>query len=106
MANVQIGGYEWDSEKEKLNIDNHGFTFDDTAKALEDKNRYEIYDLDHSSMNEDRYIILCYLERASKVLVVIITDRGDRERIISAREAEDYERRVYNDSIQKQRRGK
>ena len=47
--------FEWDSEKEKINIDTHdGITFSIAAKVFSDRKRIEKYDVLHSSIVEDR----------------------------------------------------
>ena len=48
------------------------------------------------SYSEDRYVIIG-LSSAGRILVIPHTDRADRVRIISAREATRNERRFYKD---------
>ncbi|MFM6198868.1 MAG: BrnT family toxin [Dolichospermum sp.] len=52
-------------------------------------------DPDHS-YGEERYVIIG-LSNANRILIVPHTDRADRVRIISAREATRNERRFYQD---------
>ena len=36
--------FEWDSEKEEINIRKHGIDFDTASHVFNDKNRLEFYD--------------------------------------------------------------
>jgi len=83
---------EWDENKEKINIRKHGISFDTAALVFADEERIEYYDKLHSSAEEDRYVVLGMVE---DVLFVVYTDRLDTVRLISARVATAYERRVY-----------
>jgi uncharacterized DUF497 family protein len=83
--------FEWYSEKEQANIEKHGINLDTVKKVFDDPFRIEQYDLEHSGL-EDRWQTL---GMAGDVLFVVYTERGDRARIITAREAEPEERRLY-----------
>lgn len=83
--------FEWDEEKEKINIRKHGISFTTAAKVFDDANRIEYFDAAHSD-EEERYIVLGLVR---KVLFVVCTDRNDATRIISARKATPNERRAY-----------
>ena len=84
---------EWDDNKNKINKEKHGISFETAAKVFDDINRIEFYDEEHS-VDEDRYIVLGLVR---KVLFVVYTDRKDATRIISARKATAAERSVYYD---------
>ena len=49
--------FEWDEEKDRLNQEKHGVSFQEARKAFEDQNRVIIEDLEHSQ-SEDRYFCL------------------------------------------------
>ena len=66
------------------------------ATVFADSLSYVFPDLDHSG-DETRFIIIGMSE-AGRVLVVSHTDRGERTRIISAREATRKERNFYEES--------
>jgi hypothetical protein len=83
--------FEWDEEKEQENIRNHGINFTDAADVFYDPGRMERHD-DDSSEEEDRWQTLGFVD---DVLFVVYTERGDITRIISARIAEPFERRIY-----------
>lgn len=85
--------FEWDPEKEKLNIVNHGIDFETAMLVFNDDDRIEIYDVEHS-IDEDRYNTIGMV---SDVLFVVYTERKDRIRLISARLANKQERSIYYD---------
>lgn len=87
--------FEWDAEKERLNIKKHGISFTMAAKVFCDAGRIEIYDEAHS-LHEDRYITIGW---AGEVLFVVYTERTPRIRLISARLATARERRIYEGYI-------
>ena len=90
---VNKGMYEWDSEKEALNIKKHGLDFDTAVLVFEDENYIEWYDTEHSK-TEERYNVLGMVH---DVLFVVYTERRDNVRIISARLATKQERSLYYD---------
>ena len=83
--------FEWDEEKEKLNIKKHGISFSTAALVFDDEDRIEIYDAIHS-LDEDRYITI---GSVGKILFVVYTNRDSSIRLISARLANERERRLY-----------
>ena len=83
--------FEWDENKNKKNLRKHGINFETAVLVFEDENRKEIYDWKHSR-DEDRYKVIGMVE---DILCVIYTERGDKTRIISAREASSTDRRRY-----------
>ena|GEM_PF-252515 len=74
----------WDSEKAEINWQKHKVRFETAVEVFLDENYIEDYDETHSD-EEHRYKIIGLVE---KVLVVIYTERDDRNRIISARLAD------------------
>ncbi len=99
--------FEWDDDKAASNLRKHGVTFDDAAAVLADPmaDRYhvETYD-DAHSLDEDRQITVgSHPFDRSIVLIVSWTDRSDDDgpltRIISARRANQTERRRYEQAI-------
>ena len=89
--------FEWDEEKEKLNIKKHGISFSTAALVFDDEDRIEIYDAVHS-LEEDRYITI---GSVGKILFVVYTNRDLSIRLISARLANERERRLYYGNDQK-----
>lgn len=83
--------FEWDEEKNVINIEKHKISFETAALVFNDLDRQEFFDELHSD-EEDRYITI---GKVGKVLFVVHTDRADATRIISARLATAKERRLY-----------
>ena len=90
---INKGVYEWDSEKEALNIQKHGLDFETAILVFEDENYLEWYDEAHSE-SANRYHVLGLVH---DVLFVVYTERRDNIRIISARLATKQERSLYYD---------
>jgi len=84
--------FEWDEEKEQENIQFHGVNFTDASQAFYDYFRMERHDAD-SSDGEERWQTMGFFK---DVLFVVYTERRDAIRIISARVAEPFERRIYH----------
>ncbi len=76
--------FEWDENKDKINIKKHGVSFDTASRIFLDPNRIEKFDINNSDY-EDRIISIGFYE---KVLYVVYTERMDNIRIISARKAD------------------
>ena len=91
--NFELGDlkFVWDSEKAKINKVKHGISFETAARVFLDENYYDDYDELHSNF-EDRFKII---GRVGKILTVIYTEREDRTRIISARQADKNEEAEY-----------
>lgn len=89
--------FEWDDNKEQINIKKHGMDFETASRVFDDENRLEIYDDLHSDY-EDRYITIGMIDEITCIAMVVYTERGtDVIRIISARKATPKERRKYYD---------
>ena len=84
---------EWDPNKAASNADKHGVTFHEAATVFGDSLSVTLPDPDHSS-DEERYLLLGR-SAAGRLLIVAITERGDKLRIISARPMTPRERRTY-----------
>ena len=91
--------FEWDKRKEAANIRKHGVSFHEASTAFLDPLSMTFYDPDHAE-DEDRYITLG-MTKNGRLLFVSHADRGDRVRIISAREASKLERNGYEGYSQK-----
>lgn len=73
--------FEWDDEKERLNITKHGVSFALAQLAFLDERRVILEDMDHSD-EEERYY--CLGEVADGIMTVRFTYRRRRIRIIGA----------------------
>src|SRR5262245_43322897 len=88
-------GFEWDDKKAKQNLKKHKVSFEEASTVFGDPLSRTIPDPLHSE-EEDRYVILGESHRR-RLLVVVFTERRDKIRIISAREATRRERKDYEE---------
>ena len=95
---MRIGLYIWDDVKNQVNIQKHGIDFRTAIRIFDDENRIELYDVSHS-YDEDRFIAIGSADGMITVLYIVFTERNNLIRIISARKANDEERRAYYDSF-------
>ena len=88
--------FEWDDEKNAINIDKHGIDFEDVVNIF---NHPMLTLLDErEDYGEDRWVGIGWVK--SLIGVVVYTERyGDVIRIISARKATKNEVRRYEKSI-------
>ena len=87
--------FEWDPDKASQNLDKHTVSFHEAVTVFGDHLSVTFFDPDHS-IGEDRFITMG-LSHQNRLLVIAHTDRNDRIRIISAREATRREVRYYED---------
>ena len=99
MGEIEIGEFivEWDDAKAEINRKKHGISFEKAAEVFLDEFLIDDYDEEHSD-EEDRIKVIGMVD---KILVVIYTERGEKYRLISARNAtrkekEDYYGQFYN----------
>jgi len=85
--------FEWDPDKATRNLAKHGVSFHEAATVFGDPLALTYFDPDHSE-DEDRFLTVGQ-SSVGRLLVISHTDRGDRTRIISARQVTPKERRVY-----------
>jgi len=84
--------FEWDPAKDRKNRKIHGISFSAAKFVFNDRERWERYDSAHSE-KEDRWQTIGLVD---KVLFVVYSEQGEAIRIISARVADENERRIYN----------
>lgn len=89
--NSDDGRFEWDTEKNEINRQKHGF--EEILEIFDDPFFYEIYDTAHSTDIEERFI---GIGEASGILVITAcyTERK-KIRLISARAATKTEEKRY-----------
>ena len=87
--------FEWDPKKAAKNFRKHGISFDEAATVFGDSLGTTVADPDHSA-GEDRYITVGMSDRR-RLVMVAHTERGERIRIISARELTRAERKDYEE---------
>jgi len=89
---ISIMKFEWDENKNKINIKKHKIPFEYAIHVFDDENRIEEYDKYHDEY-EARYQIIGMVNEILFVVVTYIDD--DKVRVISARKATIKERRKY-----------
>ena len=87
--------FEWDENKNQININKHGIPFQLATKVFLDEHVIILPDELHSA-TEDRSIAI---GKIGKVLYVVFTERRDTIRLISARKATRLEVQLYNDNL-------
>jgi uncharacterized protein len=85
--------FEWDAHKAILNLKKHNVSFEEAATVFGDPLSTTVPDPDHS-LEEDRYILIG-MSANHRSLMVAHAERGDRIRIMSARELTRREREQY-----------
>ena len=95
--------FEWDTDKEKINIKKHGVSFEQASYVFADRFALSKFDDEHSS-NEERWIILGKSIHETLLLVVHTfrdVDGLEFVRVISARKATKKEKQAYEKRCQK-----
>jgi uncharacterized DUF497 family protein len=92
-----MADFEWDPEKDSLNIQKHGIDFA-TAKLIWDSPVFERIDR-RRDYGEVRFQAFGVVE--NRILTVIFTWRAEVRRIISARRANFREKRLFETKIPK-----
>lgn len=85
--------FEWNKSKAAINLTKHGVSFEEASTVFDDPLSEIVSDPDHS-IEECRWVITGTSDQG-RLLVVAFTERGDKTRIISAREATRREVRDY-----------
>lgn len=85
--------YEWDPEKDRRNQWKHGIGFEEAATVFGDDLALTWPDREHSEL-EYRMLTLGYTE-TNRLVIVAHTEREERTRIITARDATAVERKLY-----------
>ena len=87
--------FEWDQRKYEANKLKHGVAFEEAIEAFDDPLAVRLPDIQHTTPQEKREILIGRI--AAGVLLVVYTIRyaSSRIRIISARRANQKERRLY-----------
>jgi uncharacterized protein len=88
--------FDWDDEKAKRNLAKHHVTFAEAQSVFDDPFARIASDPDHS-LSENRELIFGH-SAAGRILLVSFVQRENTIRIISARKANQKERRSYEES--------
>jgi len=93
--------FDWDPNKNKLNIKKHGVDFKEAETVFQDEMALELFDGNHSA-DEDRYIIIGLSSKTRELMVChCYRNGGDIIRIFSARRATKNEITLYERRLPK-----
>ncbi len=95
--------FAWDEIKKAANASRHpGITFEMAQEVFLDPNQVRSDNYFYSEDGEQRYIVIG-LTKGLLLVVVVFVEQDERDeeiiRIISARKAENYEKKAYNDQF-------
>lgn len=93
--------FEWDKSKARKNLKTHEVSFDEASTAFKDTLSLTVYDPLHSG-SEDRFILIGN-SHTNRLLVIVHTERDDKIRLISSRQANKHERKQYEENAKRQR---
>jgi uncharacterized DUF497 family protein len=85
--------YEWDIQKEKINLQKHGIAFQQAKEALQ--SGIVVVLKEDSDSDEQRYVYLGMCKKLNVLVVVVAYPDENITRIISARKANKKERKFY-----------
>jgi uncharacterized DUF497 family protein len=89
--------FEWDAEKDRINQQKHGVSFAEAMTVFGDPLARTVSDPRHS-VGEYRYLTTGYTS-SGRLVIVAHTDRDERIRLITARDAKPKDRRFYEQQI-------
>jgi uncharacterized DUF497 family protein len=87
--------FEWDDDKAEANLEKHGIAFSFAVRVFSDPFSTTVADL-RKDYGEPRWIVHGVVENI--LLVVVYTLREQKFRLISARRANDRERKTFKNS--------
>jgi uncharacterized protein len=93
MADLE---FSWDPARAAANLRNHGVSFQDASTVFRNPLATVLPDPTHTTAQEQRSLIVGH-SMGGRLLLVVFTERDDRIRIISARDASARERREYEE---------
>lgn len=88
--------FEWDKEKEIINLKKHGVSFEEAKSVFYDYLAKIAFDKEHS-IKEERFYIIGF-SKNNRILHVTYADNNDVIRIISARKSSKTEKKIYEKS--------
>ncbi len=87
--------FDWDPEKNEINVKKHGVNFEEAETVFEDERAVTLFDEEHST-SEDRFKIIGMSRKLRELMVCYCYRNGDEiTRIISARRASKNESKLY-----------
>ena len=91
----RVSGFEWDDGNKKKSLIKHEVSNEECEEAFFDYNKEIQKDILHS-MNEERYVLIGQTKR-KRLLYIIFIIRKDRVRVISARDINKKEEKLYEE---------
>ena len=91
------GAFQWDKGNKGKNYQKHKVTDQECEEVFFDQNKKIFKDVFHSN-DEERYILLGQTKE-NRILFIVFTMRSDKIRIISARDLNKKEERLYEEKI-------
>ena len=91
MATIVYGDFEWDEAKAQANLAKHGVSFEEAVTAVVDPNAVFLAD---DAADEQRLVAIG-MSTQTRILFLVHVERGERDRIISARVATPAEETLY-----------
>jgi uncharacterized DUF497 family protein len=88
-----VSKYDWDHDKNAINILKHGVSFLEAESVLDSEHSRVMFDAEHSDL-EVRFLTIGW-SNLGRLLLVVTSEDGPRPRIISARRASKRERDEY-----------
>ena len=86
--------FEWDEQKAASNLQKHGVSFDEAVSVFADDLALTFADSDHFESEERSRTY--GISNKGRLIVLVHTERRLNIRIISARKATRYEKRIYD----------
>ena len=87
--------FDWDPVKARRNAITHGISFKVATDVFFDLDAVWFEDMAHSTTDEQRHLVIGQSRKG--ILIVGFTERPPATRIITARRADQEERRLYED---------
>lgn len=97
LSNIE--GFDWDKANIEKNWEKHRVTYIECEEVFFNKPLVVREDMPHS-MSEDRYYVLGKTDDV-RLLFIVFTIRSNKIRVISARDMNKKERRIYYGQIEK-----
>ncbi len=91
-----IFGFEWDAHNRDKNLITHGVTNEECEEAFFDPDKKILGDELHSK-NEARYVLIGRMN-TGRLLFIVFTLRKNRVRVISARNLNKREQKLYEEA--------
>jgi len=88
--------FDWDKANSGKNWESHKVSDEECEEAFFDQNKKMLKDVVHSG-DEERFILLAQT-KANRILFIVFTTRGEKIRVISARDLNKKEKNLYEKS--------